>query len=1252
MADTSVLRSTLRLLLLLTVAVLAAVGSNTKQASLEASAQTFLATPRSANNTLNVTGLGAREREHLSPKVHELESVKAKDVSWDEYNGEEDEQGDGEDEPEDEETDESDAEVDEYEDELREIAESHEAMAKDQRRNGISNATHPTSLVSKNQSFAPTSSDPRKNTDGFMFYESSLSKGSVADDDEEVAELLSYKQKAASVLLGEKLVSGNSELGTKVKRVPTVKKELSSQKEILNGNETQLSLPKTLASDIDILNRLDDDTKTETRYELPIFSRDADRYEPLVRDDTSFDEEYSEFEAPGDLLRKLDKRQPFERNALRSFLRHANNSERLRVLQELGIEEEAVVDMLMELHSRLSEKPHPEEPEPRILADIRGASWEREYPADSQKRGHSSDSLLQIPTTMDTSEPSETPSTTKKPKKKKKKKKKKLRQGLTNVTSTNKPVTTTTTVTPSPVPPFLPTTASNWPATTQAQWRLVAERLFAAPWSEKHNETPLSTSQIRLVKEGLSSINDKQRVSLKTLNDERQALMLQSAREYSQPRRLHYGKVNTHEKGSPDSDQDNTVKSYNSERNAPIVDYNLDESRPYEQRPISMDPYERYGHYARQRIRYYNFNPVEREQENDYDEAFEAPEDVGNHRPFARTQPFRPLGREYASTKTWQDSRYDYTRPWKDKARTTGFDTIVGSGGNYWPWRNSQRDYKIWSPHYQQAWPRDRNYWQRVGNVEDQLEEIMSDDDNENDVPPVNQQRQQQRNWHMRHEDSSRWPLDRNVDIPSWQIHDRPKSHARGNFPIGSLEKSKNLSELNNKEVMMKPVVKDNPAMPKITMKTWNSLTSDPATWPFKLNGAKPWPKDKNGNSYNPNAELVRKLGLDKQDRLLSSAKDISGINKEILPEDSGKNKIIESTESEGDNRNELDTRVNPIKNPISWPEKLGGIDEWKSRPENERLPQTDQTGQMWSEQLADGRKLWPGQSPISPKISSVGAWVMPADQSTWRPYDLKHKVYGQVSDEQRWNGPTNSEETDRRTWSSNNKVESGRWPQKTDDWNVIGSVYGADKSASAGHSSTWPSKWRQFAYHKVTAAPVTKSGSLSVLEGSNRPRNSYIAVSAVSPPKYPNNEWRKNDIEETQLDRNSGANRDTSIDQDDPTSQLRKSSPVTNERWKEKTRIGHVKENDLDRTRNDPLEHQLEELRHRPYWNHEQLHGQTQLQKRSDVSGNSSITFVTTETSRVPVESSSVDNEILKNRAASMTIPESQTHGKKNVTQ
>lgn len=48
---------------------------------------------------------------------------------------------------------------------------------------------------------------------------------------------------------------------------------------------------------------------------------------------------------------------------------------------------------------------------------------------------------------------------------------------------------------------------------------------------------------------------------------------------------------------------------------------------------------------------------------------------------------------------------------------------------------------------------------------------------------------------------------------------------------------------------------------------------------------------------------------------------------------------------------------------------------------------------------------------------------------------------------------------------------------------------------------------------------PVTKSGTS--LEGSAKPKNAFIAVSAVSSPKY-NNEWRKNDIEETPIGQSS----------------------------------------------------------------------------------------------------------------------------------
>lgn len=71
-----------------------------------------------------------------------------------------------------------------------------------------------------------------------------------------MAELLKYKKQ------------GNGSHGrssrTKTKRVPTVKKELSTQKEILiGGNETQV--PKTLVPPEDTANRLNEETEAIRR---------------------------------------------------------------------------------------------------------------------------------------------------------------------------------------------------------------------------------------------------------------------------------------------------------------------------------------------------------------------------------------------------------------------------------------------------------------------------------------------------------------------------------------------------------------------------------------------------------------------------------------------------------------------------------------------------------------------------------------------------------------------------------------------------------------------------------------------------------------------------------------------------------------------------------------------------------------------------------------------------------------------------
>lgn len=215
----------------------------------------------------------------------------------------------------------------------------------------------------------------------------------------------------------------------------------------------------------------------------------------------------------------------------------------------------------------------------------------------------------------------------------------------------------------------------------------------------------------------------------------------------------------------------------------------------------------------------------------------------------------------------------------------------------------------------------------------------------------------------------------------------------------------------------------DSKESPKLTMKTWDSLTSDPATWPFKLPGAKPWPKDENGQSYNPNADLVRKLGL---------------YSKNTRPQE----KHQKSQKQE--------------------------------KPSN--------------------------------------SWLEPDEQQSAWFNSLKQ-----------WNNEPSSTRTEEKN-----------------DWNL----------------SKASNKWnKQFAYHKVTAQPTSKSN----LDKSGG-RNAFIAVSAVSKPKY-GNDWMKNDIEEVGRE-NGGA------DPDHPSSQMRMNM------WKKSTGINGTI------VRTDVLENQLEHLK------------------------------------------------------------------------
>ncbi|XP_078051626.1 uncharacterized protein LOC144477760, partial [Augochlora pura] len=114
-----------------------------------------------------------------------------------------------------------------------------------------------------------------------------------------VAELVKYRKEQKQRLSGSR---------TKTKRVPTVKKELSTQREIqLGSNETQV--PKSLVPAEDTLNRLNEDAEAIRRRNIARNgSIKSENFERSGGGETSVDNKYSdpELESP----KKLDKRHP------------------------------------------------------------------------------------------------------------------------------------------------------------------------------------------------------------------------------------------------------------------------------------------------------------------------------------------------------------------------------------------------------------------------------------------------------------------------------------------------------------------------------------------------------------------------------------------------------------------------------------------------------------------------------------------------------------------------------------------------------------------------------------------------------------------------------------------------------------------------------------------------------------------------------------------------------------------------------
>lgn len=625
-----------------------------------------------------------------------------------------------------------------------------------------------------------------------------------------------------------------------------------------------------------------------------------------------------------------------------------------------------------------------------------------------------------------------------------------------------------------------------------------------------------------------------------------------------------------------------------------------------------------------------------------------------------------PIDREYEQrdfrlSKSWPDLSYGgYDPPW----RTLKERPPLPLTSEKWSWR--QPPNKYW-PHRVNFPPVEKNYWSAFRN-QGEGEQVSASSEK-----TWEQQRNVHRSWNR---DRSSWPGEKAlkpVGMSSWQqqaVETRPvKSYDReeGN---GVWEKSKNRSEASKSSSAKEEG--EEKGRPQITMKTWNSLTSDPATWPHKLPGAKPWPKDENGKSYNPNADLVKKLGLDKQNGAPWSSEKSGGERKKEGEEASS---AAYKGRSEDSMKSPWPLLSDP-KRPSEW-----------AKAESVQADDSN----AWRRKYEGKKSTWRTDEEAGlPKIQSVGAWVMAADQSTWKPYQIKPM---EPSDETRrwsakplngrsasWAERSNDSWMDRRDDLWPEPISADRWPEKPSEpwyantrkvkgeewlaktpqsssssssswiskiqgggekssWGVRGGGSWSTKSNESWNESktsedklaggdswpvkakdedpndgwarksgertgwgakspndlspwqqkmneewsygktsstgTWPGKWKQFAYHRVTAMPISKPGTTADAASSKSKNNAFVAVSAVSSPRYGGSEWRKNEEDaRNESERRGGEEQERSGNQ----VQVGLERPIY--AWKKDTSKANG---------TDPLENQLEALRQIDFWSYKE---------------------------------------------------------------
>lgn len=644
-----------------------------------------------------------------------------------------------------------------------------------------------------------------------------------------------------------------------------------------------------------------------------------------------------------------------------------------------------------------------------------------------------------------------------------------------------------------------------------------------------------------------------------------------------------------------------------------------------------------------------------------------------------------PVDREYEPrdfrlSKSWPDlSTYarGYDPPWRAEERPP-----LPLTSEKWSWREPPPSGNKYWPQRVNFLPVEKNYWSTFRN------EIGEQASNENKM--WQQQRDVHSSW-----DGSSWPaekpLSKPVVVSPWQqaVDTRPVKSSYDHHHHHRQAAGKNRSEPGKSSAKEEEGGEKKAGRPQITMKTWNSLTSDPATWPHKLPGAKPWPKDENGKSYNPNADLVKKLGLDKQKDggswsneggEKSDGERKKDGRKEGKMGEGGEASTYKSRDSEYKGRSEGDSMK-------SWlSDSKSSSNEWKS----EGMQGDDSNA--WRGKYEGKSAAWrTGDEAALPKIQSVGAWVMAADQSTWKPYQIKPIEPSDETGSRRWSAkplsgrsswmdrsddpwPDRWPEKSSKPWYAKTKdlVVDG-WPSSssksgnTDSWKVkgewlaknpesssssssswISKMGGGEKNSWAARDSswstksneswnesrtsedaskfawpvkakeeddgwarksseragwgakandlspwqqkmneewsygktsstgTWPAKWKQFAYHRVTAMPISKPGTTADAASPKSKNNAFVAVSAVSSPKYGGNEWRKNEEDARSENERRGGGEEQERSSNGV--QVGLERPIY--AWKKDTSKGNG---------TDPLENQLEALRQIDFWSYKE---------------------------------------------------------------